>query len=144
MNNEDKSTPDIVDDDSSEVNSTLTSHEQYVQHLVNENEKLKQKQIELENKITNKCECKKFSQKSNFIEHLLKDDKTCCHYTGLDIKTLKSIYIYLKPGERYQNVILYNNKEILGNDHRGRRRSLSSMEAYIATLIKYVVIVLFV
>ena len=77
---EDKSTPYLVDDDCSKVNSSLTSHEHYVQHLVNKNKKLKQKQIELENKIT-----------SNFIEHLLKDDKTCCHYN----KTPKSIIIHL-------------------------------------------------
>ena len=46
---------------------------------------------------------------SEFVDHILKDDETCNHYTGIPtVARLKEIFTYCDPGDMGQNMLMPN------------------------------------
>ena len=45
-------------------------------------------------------------KRSEFVDHILKDDETCNHYTGIrTVASLKEIFTYCDPSDMSQNML---------------------------------------
>ena len=75
---------------------------------------------------------------SEFVHHILKDDETCNHYTGIPtVARLKEIFTYCDPGDMGQNMLMPNyihSKD--SSESRGRKRAFKPFEGYLVTLNK--------
>ena len=74
---------------------------------------------------------------SDFVEHVMKNERNINHYTGFPSKVVfDALFSYLNPGENGENILLYNSQSANENETRGRKRMLTPLHSFILTLVR--------